>query len=99
MSVPSTLTHVHAPCLQTCCIADFQSADRPLFGRLRIWKSSRQQVWKPALQNTSPNLRPGALRQILCARGDADNLNATLAGSFLSGRIGFLTYLTDRMKS
>src|SRR5207247_10959676 len=23
--------------------------------------SARQQVWKPALQNTSPNLRPGAL--------------------------------------
>src|SRR5205823_12024957 len=40
-----------------------QSADRPLLGRLRIWKSARQQVWKPALQNTSPNLRPGALRQ------------------------------------
>src|SRR3989440_3801035 len=39
-----------------------QSADRPLLGRLRIWKSARQQVWKPALQNTSPNLRPGALR-------------------------------------
>src|SRR5437867_4235208 len=38
-----------------------QSADRPLLGRLRIWKSARQQVWKPALQNTSPNLRPGAL--------------------------------------
>src|SRR5947207_7696480 len=60
-----------------------QSADRPLFGRLRIWKSARQQVWKPALQNTSPNLRPGALRQILCARGDADHFSATLAGSFL----------------
>src|SRR5216117_3605560 len=39
-----------------------QSSDRPLSGRLRIWKSARQQVWKPALQNTSPNLRPGALR-------------------------------------
>src|SRR5439155_1538089 len=38
-----------------------QSADRPLSGRLRIWKSARQQVWKPVLQNTSPNLRPGAL--------------------------------------
>src|SRR5881296_3602886 len=38
-----------------------QSADRPLSGRLRIWKSARQQVWKPALQNTSPNWRPGAL--------------------------------------
>src|SRR5947207_15746609 len=54
---------------------------------------------KPALQNTSPNLRPGALRQILCARGDADHLSATLVGSFLSGRIGFFTNLTDRMKS
>src|SRR5881396_3278081 len=40
-----------------------QSADRPLSGRLRIWKSARQQVWKPALQNTSPNWRPGALRE------------------------------------
>src|SRR5216117_149802 len=38
-----------------------QSSDRPLSGRLRIWKSARQQVWKPALQNTSPNLRPEAL--------------------------------------
>src|SRR5205823_5004289 len=31
-----------------------QPADRSLSGRLRIWKSARQQVWKPALQNTSP---------------------------------------------
>src|SRR5437867_6998596 len=40
-----------------------QSADRPLSGRFRIWKSARQQVWKPALQNTSPNWRTGALAQ------------------------------------
>ena len=26
MSVPSTVTHVRAPRLPTCCIADFQSA-------------------------------------------------------------------------
>src|SRR5258706_15105745 len=42
---------------------------------------------------------PEHLTQILCARGDADHFSATLAGSFLSGRIGFFTNLTDRMKS
>src|SRR5438046_9757810 len=31
-------------------------------------KSAIQQVWKPALQNTSPNLRPGALRSVRRSR-------------------------------
>src|SRR2546428_7018702 len=41
-----------------------QSADRRLSWRLRIWKSAIQQVWKPALQESSSNLRPGALRAL-----------------------------------
>src|SRR5438046_6837999 len=58
MSVPSTLTHVYAPCLQTCCLADFQIRKRPNKGRSADWKSAIQQVWKPAL------------RHRICARKD-----------------------------
>src|SRR5437867_13328391 len=65
-----------------------QSADRPLSGRLRIWKSARQQVWKPALQTTSPNWRPGALRKVRASsRRLLQKFTASPAGGRPSHRV------------
>src|SRR5438045_9694228 len=61
MSVPSTLTHVHAPCLQTCCLADFQIRKRPDKGRSADWEVGDTAGLETCV--TSSYLRPPALRE------------------------------------
>src|SRR5205823_8265824 len=67
-----------------------QSADRPLLGRLRIWKSARQQVWKPALQNTSRNLRRGALSEV-ASKPALPHSDFVLLSSFVLRHSSFLS--------
>src|SRR5205823_14088719 len=61
MSMLSTLTHVRAPCLQTCCLADFQIRKRPNKGRSADWEVGDTAGLETCV--TSSYLRPPALRQ------------------------------------
>ena len=64
MSMLSTLTYVYAPCLQTCCLADFQIRKRPNKGRSADWEVGDTAGLETCV--TSSYLRPPALSQREC---------------------------------